>query len=572
MSRGSILAVASLVVVAAVAAPGAALAQRGEGRPGGGEVAGQILNEVFSGLQGAFGGMNQGGGANPSDDYYPSNGFPSNGYPSNGYPPNGYYPSNNFGDSNAYAPNNFAPDPYPNTAPAPQPAPAKPKANELPKIKKIKPVKNIVKGLKAHPVSRADIRNWHDQASQKIDDDIAVLDARLPNNATQTIILNNTGMSPADVDRAKDLIAKGDEAGLQKLLTDNKVPAANADSLLKIAAAKAALAQLKNNAQQGAATNADLAAAYHALQGFVGPAGDKQADAALNDIMASSHFIDALDQAVPGNHPLPTVAPLIFVVSGLPQGQVYPLGNGAVLTGGSLSDVGIGVARGTIASAAGLSVGAGRPLPSSSNDTPTSGALLTNDASAEVNYTVNGRHYTLQPDYTQTLPAGNAWTVSFDKGGAAGLARYSLSSGTYSFAANESGWELYKKTYRTTIDNTKNPQPFNYVSGGKQKTLEAGEEETLSSSYPIVVSFDNGAGQVVRRRLDSGEVNVALTPDGKSIDLYAATEIPQTDLEDDENAAEPDDASAGPLRLFGAGTGSGGARLFDRRSSGGGAN
>lgn len=536
--------------------PQLALAQRGQRvgaqRPGGGEAA-NILNEVFNDVGGLLQGMNQGGNNQGGDQrgprHFPSNRYPSNRYPSDDYDDDGgYYPQNNY-----YPPSGYNPQPSipsPNTVPTAKPAPAQPRPNALPKAPALAPVKNVVLALTNREVTDSDIHDWHDQAAQKVDGDIDVLQSCLPNNAQQAIMLNTTGLGPADAAKAKDLIAKGDVEGLNQLFQANNVPAPSADPLLQIAAAQASLNGLKDKAEQGDATNADVAQTVAALQPFVAAGGAQQADSAISDILTSSKLIDALNHAHPGNNPIPGPGALVFVVPGLAQGLVYPLGNGAVLAGGNLpDDSDISVVRGGVAQATGLSVGLGEPLPPGSGAGVASGVLLTNEGSIAVNYTVNEQHFALQPGYRQALPDGVAWTIAFDKGDGAGATRYSLASGTYAFTVKEKGWDLYKKTYKCTLDNSGNPQDFSYVVGDKPQTLAAGQAQELTANYPIAVRFDNGAGQVVVRRLETGTVSVALTPDGKSLDLFAATDDLASDPSS-EGDVQVSDVAPGRLNLF----------------------
>jgi len=66
--------------------------------------------------------------------------------------------------------------------------------------------------------------------------------------------------------------------------------------------------------------------------------------------------------------------------------------------------------------------------------------------SVALNYTLNGHSYSIQPGHSQALGAGSVWTIQFDRGGSFGQARYSLSSGTYTFKATDKGWDLYRKS------------------------------------------------------------------------------------------------------------------------------
>ena len=68
---------------------------------------------------------------------------------------------------------------------------------------------------------------------------------------------------------------------------------------------------------------------------------------------------------------------------------------------------------------------------------------------------------------TQTLPAGaaiaipQAAVISFDRGGAAGWARYQLTDGLYRFTANGGAWDLVHETSPTAglVADGSNPPP-----------------------------------------------------------------------------------------------------------------
>ena len=62
-----------------------------------------------------------------------------------------------------------------------------------------------------------------------------------------------------------------------------------------------------------------------------------------------------------------------------------------------------------------------------------------------LNYILNGKPYTIQPGYSQSLAAGETWKIQFNRGGTFGNGGYTLSGGTYTFTPTEKGWELYRK-------------------------------------------------------------------------------------------------------------------------------
>ena len=85
------------------------------------------------------------------------------------------------------------------------------------------------------------------------------------------------------------------------------------------------------------------------------------------------------------------------------------------------------------------------PTPSA----PTApGVVLLNplENAVPVAYTLNGTPYAIKPGFEQKLPAGQPWTLEFDRGGAFGLARYTLAAGIYQFRVTEKGWDVVLKT------------------------------------------------------------------------------------------------------------------------------
>lgn len=511
--------ISSAFVVTCVAYAQPVAAQWGDGSSSGGSNnwMGFVETMVQDGVglaEGLGGGYNNGGN---------NNGWWGNGGSGNGY----YYPSYNYYPQSGYYANSYAPPPaapYPNAAPPAAPQPPAPKANVLPIA--VTPAKNTLQSLALNSVTAADIHDFNDQAKQKVNGDVAALQKFVPKGGKLQTMLDDAGLPPDAAKQAKQMIAAGDVEGLNELLQGNNVAPKDANDLLSVAQARQALQSFQDKATQGTATNTDVAQVVAALRPYVPAAGANDADTALGDALTSSKLINALNFAHPGKNPLAGAGGLVFLVPGLAQGTVYPLGNGAVLAGGNLPlGSSIALARGPVAQAVGLPVGSGRPLPPSGAQTPvTSGVLLTNDATTAVNYTINGTHYTLQPTYTQTLPDGTTWTIAFDKGASGGTARYTLGSGSYAFTANSQGWQLYKKTFKAVLDNTAGVWDFNYVYGNEQQTLPAGQKQELTGSYPIVVRFDNGAGQTVQRRLENGAAKVALGPGGNALDLFAATD------------------------------------------------
>ena len=66
---------------------------------------------------------------------------------------------------------------------------------------------------------------------------------------------------------------------------------------------------------------------------------------------------------------------------------------------------------------------------------------------ATLSFTIHGVRYLLAPGTQQTLHFAGPRTVEFDRGGEFGIARYSLRTGVYTFAATDRGWTLQFRPY-----------------------------------------------------------------------------------------------------------------------------
>ena len=165
----------------------------------------------------------------------------------------------------------------------------------------------------------------------------------------------------------------------------------------------------------------------------------------------------------------------------------------------------------------------------------TSGIVLINKADAQVGFMVDSKTYSLEPAYYQAFRGATSGTVSFDRG-TGETAKYQVTSGTYEFTATEKGWELYRKTYKATIDNSHNPSDFQLVQGSETRLIPAGQSKELSGAYPIAVRFDDGSGNIKEKRLLDGTYAVAATGEEGLLDLF-----------DPKNLAESEPATITPL-------------------------
>ena len=150
--------------------------------------------------------------------------------------------------------------------------------------------------------------------------------------------------------------------------------------------------------------------------------------------------------------------------------------------------------------------------------------MLSNPLPDAVNYSLNQQPFSMASNFEQTLPPGTTWVVEFDRGGDFGVARYTLSEGFYVFASTDRGWDLYKRKFQATLDNSHSTFEFNYVVDGQAQTLKPGESQELSSNFPPVLRFDNGNGSELSRRLETDSYRVAIADDMK-IDLYRAEDV-----------------------------------------------
>ena len=163
------------------------------------------------------------------------------------------------------------------------------------------------------------------------------------------------------------------------------------------------------------------------------------------------------------------------------------------------------------------------PIPNFTGEIVTGGILLMNAGASPVNYTIDGRRSTMEPDYQQVIPHSRV-TIAFDRGGSFGHARYGIDQGWYKFTATDRGWELYKHTAEITLDNSDNPFSFMYVLGNQRQTLQPGYRQKHTGVYPLELKFDNGKGQTTRKTLSEGDFKVAVGPSG-GLELFRPEDV-----------------------------------------------
>jgi len=211
-----------------------------------------------------------------------------------------------------------------------------------------------------------------------------------------------------------------------------------------------------------------------------------------------------------------------------PDDEMAMLPDGSLMVGADGAGQ-IGVTTLDAQDVLGFPVGVGDPVPESAADVakrPKSGVYLINPEStaAPINYVIANTNYEMQSGFSQALPEGQTWEISFDRGQDQGSARYTLSSGTYVFGAGKNGgWDLFLQTFTVVIDNQGNDGTFNYNIDNSQQEVGAGEKKTHTSNYPILVRFDRGdGGKEAQKRIaeKSATLAVAVNPKDGYWDLY----------------------------------------------------
>ena len=226
-----------------------------------------------------------------------------------------------------------------------------------------------------------------------------------------------------------------------------------------------------------------------------------------------------------GNVPFGPDVPLVMM-PGLPDGLMMPLDGGAVMIGTGAPGDGIMLGTGNPFEVAGLPVAmpGAEPAAAVTEAIAAGQILIANPSMETVNYNLNQEPQQMAAENEQTLDGSQTWVVEFDRGGSFGMAKYTLSEGYYYFSATDKGWELYKKTFKTTLDNTGNKFAFNYIVNGESQTIQPGETHDLTAALPPVLRFDNGSGTEQQRRLDTGRYQVAVGEDSK-LDIFAAESV-----------------------------------------------
>jgi hypothetical protein len=346
---------------------------------------------------------------------------------------------------------------------------------------------------------------------------------------------------------------KGDWAGIKKLLDDKKVPPDLSNVYMKQIELAQRFNQYKEAAMAGAAGRMlgylkgqfDAAAKdYHdavqkaASLSHLKPEDSNERLLATDDISKRMDTIDQYAQVRdlstqpfspdPSGGLILSGGPVLIFTDpdpSLPDGTTTQLGPDVVATGtggqgepqvqvGSPSDVGYPLITNV------------PPVPEASTaavEGTTNQALVINPAStgATVNFVVDQTPFSLNAGLAQPLLGQTSWVIAFDRGGQAGEARYTLAPGSYEFTASTSGWDLVQKTFKVTLDNSANPDDFNYVLEDQAGMVPARQAQEITGKLPIVLMFDRGEGrEVAHKELAEGTYAIGIDPQTRLLELF----------------------------------------------------
>jgi hypothetical protein len=156
-----------------------------------------------------------------------------------------------------------------------------------------------------------------------------------------------------------------------------------------------------------------------------------------------------------------------------------------------------------------------------SSATVASGLLINPQANGQaVNYTLDGRQFTMDVGEQQSLAAG--YIIEFDPGNGANK-RYKLGEGTYEWRIEGDGWMLRKVDVVVSLDNTEMDSDFHLLADGEPMTVPAGEAVELESPRPIEIVFDRGDKRgSARKVLSRGDYAVGVDAQQQRLDLFKA--------------------------------------------------
>lgn len=431
------------------------------------------------------------------------------------------------------------------TAPAVRlPVASVPAANSLPAVSKPTPSKTAAakpkpkQPVKPNPGKGHFVADLKPSDLKSIADQIGKRDHQQLGGMKKTVVAGAPGLTsrlpnaaeltPAQLGAINEAVASGDPARLAETLGPAAAASPAGIGLGELAALIDGIDDMIAAIADGTFDAADLAGLINLTITIDFPPADLQGLlATIGGIAMDQQTIIWILDTDPGLGIVPFGDDIpIVLVPGLPDGLLMPLDGGVVMIGMGAPGDGLLLGMGDPLEVAGLPVpieGA-EPAAATTASFAAGQIILANPTAETVNYNLNQLPYSMAPTFEQTLPAGTAWTIEFDRGGSFGMARYELSEGYYVFAATDRGWELYKRTFTTSLDNSANSFAFNYVIDEQQQTLNPGETHDLNGVFPPIVRFDNGSGQEQSRRLESGAYSVAVADD-LTIDIYRTEDV-----------------------------------------------
>jgi len=255
---------------------------------------------------------------------------------------------------------------------------------------------------------------------------------------------------------------------------------------------------------------------------FITPLNRKPLEEHLRQLDTNNALAEIVHGAIPGG----TVQPVdtLLLIGGMNGAEVIYLGNGAALVGTGGVTSGVVVSNGTVADAFGMTAGTGDSLADYDGNPLPEGTYIINRGPTEVNFVVAGKRYSLDSERMRSFVPDENDTIEFYRQGDTDKKTYKMHHGTYEFQYGDGKWELYRQTYKVTLDNANKAMEFHYVVNNEPHKLAPGSKQEHTSSYPLVFRFDNGKGEVKQKRAVSGTYRVAVTEDGV-LDIFAASEV-----------------------------------------------
>jgi hypothetical protein len=230
-------------------------------------------------------------------------------------------------------------------------------------------------------------------------------------------------------------------------------------------------------------------------------------------------------------------APAFAGIVAPPDALTAPGPDGQVLTTwtGALADLGVPVQEGA---------------PVSDVDPPTTGDVQVNQVvllnpesnGGPVQYTLGDGVGALDPGYEEAHDMASPQTISFDRGGDFGTAQYTLADGAYQFVVTDRGWDLRRKTFEVTLDNSDNPNDFSYNLGDEVGVVPARQSRTIRKPSVVRVAFDRGGdADPAVKELGDGSYKVGVDARTGLLDLFSAAEPAA-----DQPPPPPDAPAPGP--------------------------